>query len=170
MTSTDRVLDNDFHRSAASGQDAETASFAVRAEEIQTQPKADDYPFIPESDQNQGNQVILQPTSKSFSTISVEKSKENDADKETDLAGFRIRRIMRWVGYGLFILYCVDVGYILYPPEFTNIVWEYQAMGDLVRLVPTLAISFILIFYGETADRKKKLNAGYYSYCLGLPY
>ncbi len=72
-----------------------------------------------------------------------------------DLAGFRIRRMMRWVGYGLFILYWVDVAYVLYPPEFTNIVWEYQAMGDLVRLVPTLLLSLILIFYGETADRRK---------------
>ena len=86
-------------------------------------------------------------------------SHENPSSAEpiagTDIGSFRIRRIMRWVGYGLFLLYWVDVAYILYPPEFTNIIWEYQIMGDLVRLVPTLLLSLILIFYGETADRRK---------------
>jgi len=100
------------------------------------------------------DQDALQPTSKGLAVGSTPYLAEG-RNEEKELAGFRIQRIMRWVGYGLFILYWVDVGYILYPPEFTNIVWEYQAMGDLVRLVPTLAISLILIFYGETADRKK---------------
>lgn len=97
-----------------------------------------------------------QPEQKSAEQKSAEqKSVEIDVSLRPDIGGFRIRRIMRWVGYGLFLLYWVDVAYILYPPDFTNIVWEYQAMGDLVRLVPTLLLSLILIFYGETEDRRK---------------
>lgn len=104
---------------------------------------------IPEGDKNK--------LSKSEDINHFENNKPSfpEQNASVDLAGFRIRRIMRWVGYGLFILYWVDVAYILYPPEFTNIVWEYQTMGDMVRLVPTLLLSLVLIFYGETADRRK---------------
>lgn len=72
-----------------------------------------------------------------------------------DLVGSKTRRILRWVGYGLLSLYLVDIIYILFPPEFTNIVWEYQTMGNVAQLVPALLLAILLIFYGETADRAR---------------
>ena len=129
-SSTENMFEDTSHQSAASSPQS-----------------SDDYPFCPESKDVHNIDNLFQPIS-TDSAFSSSPYVENNRDEGKDLAGFRIRRIMRWVGYGLFILYWVDVGYILYPTEFTNIVWEYQAMGDLVRLVPTLAISFILIFYG----------------------
>jgi hypothetical protein len=69
--------------------------------------------------------------------------------------GVRSRRILRWVGYGLLTLYLVDILYVLWPPDFTNVVWEYQTMGDLARLVPALLLSLVFIFYGETTERRQ---------------
>ncbi len=71
------------------------------------------------------------------------------------IGGVKTQRMLRWLGYGLFILYVVDVGYVLFPPEFTNMVWEYQTMGSLAQIVPALLISVLLIFFGETVNRDR---------------
>lgn len=64
-------------------------------------------------------------------------------------------RILRSIGYGLLLLSLIDLLYILFPPEFTKPIWEYQTVGDLVRLVPVPMLAFMLVFYGEAVGRKK---------------
>lgn len=61
----------------------------------------------------------------------------------------------RRVGYSLLFLCFADLLYVLIPPELTNPVWEYQTVGDLVKLVPVPLLALMLIFYGETALRSK---------------
>lgn len=59
----------------------------------------------------------------------------------------------RRIGYSLLTLCFVDLIYVLVPPEFTNPVWEYQTIGDLIKLVPVPLLALMLIFYGETVLR-----------------
>lgn len=59
----------------------------------------------------------------------------------------------RRIGYSLLALCFVDLAYVLIPPEFTNPVWEYQTVGDLIKLVPVPLLALMLIFYGETILR-----------------
>lgn len=59
------------------------------------------------------------------------------------------------IGYGLLLLSFVDLLYILLPLDLTNPVWEYQITGDLIRLVPVPMLAFMLVFYGETAARRR---------------
>ena len=63
--------------------------------------------------------------------------------------------IFRSIGYGLLGLSFVDLLYVLLPPDFTNPVWEYQTIGDLVRLIPVPLLALILVFYGEAIARKR---------------
>jgi F0F1-type ATP synthase membrane subunit b/b' len=63
--------------------------------------------------------------------------------------------IFRSIGYALLCLSTVDLLYVLLPPEFTNPVWEYQTIGDLVKLIPVPLLAFMLVFYGETTARSK---------------
>lgn len=62
---------------------------------------------------------------------------------------------LRAIGYGLLCLAFVDLLYILLPFNVTNPVWEYQVTGDLIRLVPVPMLAFMLVFYGETAARRR---------------
>jgi hypothetical protein len=62
---------------------------------------------------------------------------------------------LRSIGYGLVFLSFVDLLYILFPLELTNPVWEYQIIGDLIRLVPVPILAFMLVFYGETTERRR---------------
>jgi hypothetical protein len=64
-------------------------------------------------------------------------------------------RILRSIGYGLLLLASIDLLYIIFPPEFTKPIWEYQTVGDLVRLIPVPMLAFMFVFYGETVGRKK---------------
>lgn len=63
--------------------------------------------------------------------------------------------IARLMGYGLLLMGFVDLLYILIPPQLTNPVWEYQAIGDMVKLVPVPILALLLIFSGEKALRRK---------------
>lgn len=63
--------------------------------------------------------------------------------------------LSRRVGYALLMLCFIDLLYVLIPPEFLNPVWEYQTIGDLVKLVPVPLLALMLIFYGNTAFRSK---------------
>ncbi|WP_088889464.1 HpsJ-like protein, cyanoexosortase A-associated [Leptolyngbya ohadii] len=63
--------------------------------------------------------------------------------------------LSRRTGYALLLLCFIDLLYILVPPELLNPVWEYQTIGDLVKLVPVPLLSLMLIFYGDTALRSK---------------
>jgi hypothetical protein len=63
--------------------------------------------------------------------------------------------ILRGIGYGLLLLAFVDLLYIVFPLELTKPVWEYQVIGDLIRLVPVPILAFMLVFYGETTGRRR---------------
>lgn len=63
--------------------------------------------------------------------------------------------IARLIGYGLLLIGFVDLLYILIPPQLTNPVWEYQAIGDMVKLVPVPILALLLVFTGEKALRRK---------------
>lgn len=63
--------------------------------------------------------------------------------------------VLRSIGYGLLSISFVDLLYILLPLNLTNPVWEYRITGDLIRLVPVPMLAFILVFYGETAARRR---------------
>jgi len=63
--------------------------------------------------------------------------------------------LSRRIGYGLLVLCFIDLLYVLIPPELLNPVWEYQTIGDLVKLVPVPLLALMLIFYGDTALRSK---------------
>jgi hypothetical protein len=61
----------------------------------------------------------------------------------------------RRIGYSLLALCLVDLVYVVVPSEFTNPVWEYQTVGDLIKLVPVPLLAMMLLFYGETALRSR---------------
>lgn len=63
--------------------------------------------------------------------------------------------LSRKIGYALLMLCTIDLLYVLIPPELLNPVWEYQTIGDLVKLVPVPLLALMLIFYGDTALRSK---------------
>jgi membrane protein implicated in regulation of membrane protease activity len=58
-------------------------------------------------------------------------------------------RILRLIGYGLFILVLIDIADIWIPAQLMNPSWELQAIGSMVEKVPLLWISLALIFLGE---------------------
>lgn len=64
--------------------------------------------------------------------------------------------LARLLGYGLLVIGFVDLLYILLPPQLTNPIWEYQAIGDIVKLVPVPLLALLLIFAGEHALRRKR--------------
>ncbi len=64
-------------------------------------------------------------------------------------------QVMRAIGYGLILLACIDLLYVLVPPELSNPVWEYQTIGDLAKLAPVPLLAFMLVFFGETEARKR---------------
>lgn len=63
--------------------------------------------------------------------------------------------LSRRSGFALLLLCFIDLLYVLIPPELLNPVWEYQTIGDLVKLVPVPLLALMLIFYGDTAFRSK---------------
>lgn len=63
--------------------------------------------------------------------------------------------LSRRAGYALLMLCFIDLLYVLIPPEFFNPVWEYQTIGDLIKLVPVPLLALMLIFHGDTALRSK---------------
>lgn len=67
----------------------------------------------------------------------------------------RTMLLSRRAGYALLMLCFIDLLYVLIPPELMNPVWEYQTIGDLVKLVPVPLLAMMLIFYGDTALRSK---------------
>jgi hypothetical protein len=73
----------------------------------------------------------------------------------TGLNPVKTLQILRSIGYGLLLLSFIDLLYLIFPPELTKPVWEYQTIGDLVRLIPVPMIAFMLVFYGESFGRRK---------------
>lgn len=73
----------------------------------------------------------------------------------SEINPIKTMQVMRMIGYGLLALATIDLIYIIVPPEFTKPIWEYQTMGDMVRLIPVPMLAFMLVFYGETTGRKR---------------
>ena len=94
------------------------------------------------------------PASASNATSSRETSKTKSI-LQTSVDSQKTLSIIRMVGYGLLLLSCIDLLYVLLPPELTNPVWEYQTMGDLAKLAPVPLLALMLVFYGETFSRKR---------------
>lgn len=63
--------------------------------------------------------------------------------------------LLALVGYGLLILALFDYIQIIYPPNFTNPFWEFQAIGRMVERVPVPLIGLLFVFYrpSGTVDR-----------------
>lgn len=62
--------------------------------------------------------------------------------------------LFRIAGYGLLILACFDFFNIFIPPRFTNPVWEFQMLGELVEKMPVPLIGLVFVFYGKEEFRK----------------
>jgi len=75
-------------------------------------------------------------------------------NQETDNEGWSLS-LARAIGYSLLILALFDVIDRLVPPQLMNPVWEFQTIGALVEGVPVPLLGLLLIFYGETEDRRK---------------
>ncbi|MGK7903774.1 MAG: HpsJ family protein [Hormoscilla sp.] len=71
-------------------------------------------------------------------------------------ASTRSYSLLALVGYGLLILALFDYLQIIYPPNFTNPFWEFQAIGRMVERVPVPLLGLMLVFYrpSGTVDRK----------------
>lgn len=63
--------------------------------------------------------------------------------------------LMRLTGYGLLLLGLFDVVAAFIPVNFTNPIWEFQFLGELVErsIVPLMGLA--LAFYGEREGRLK---------------
>lgn len=62
-------------------------------------------------------------------------------------------KMIRLVGYILFVLASFDTIGLFFPPAFFNPVWELQVMGRLVDSVPVPLIGLVMIFFAEQTDR-----------------
>ena len=63
-------------------------------------------------------------------------------------------RLARVVGYGLLLLSLVDFLYVLIPTKFMDPVWEYQFVGNLVKLLPVPLLALVLVFWGDSVERQ----------------
>ncbi|XGV97094.1 MAG: HpsJ family protein [Leptolyngbya sp. BL-A-14] len=95
--------------------------------------------------------------SQNYSSVPDPRASANASDRAIPLTLQQQKTLMlsRRVGYALLLLCLIDLLYVLLPPELLNPVWEYQTIGDLVKLVPVPLLAMMLIFYGDTALRSK---------------
>ncbi|MGB7416984.1 MAG: HpsJ family protein [Thermosynechococcaceae cyanobacterium] len=64
-------------------------------------------------------------------------------------------RLLNWIGYGFLIFALFDVIATIVPPNFTNPVWEFSFVGNLVERVAAPLIGFGLVFLGGQVRRPK---------------
>jgi hypothetical protein len=62
-------------------------------------------------------------------------------------------RLFHWAGYGLLIYFCLDLVALFYPANFSNPVWEFQLLGQLVEKVPVCLLGLALVFFGRRQPR-----------------
>lgn len=62
--------------------------------------------------------------------------------------------LLRLAGYGLLLLSLFDYINIFTPPRFTNPIWEFQVMGEMVEKMPVPLIGFAFVFFGKEDYRK----------------
>lgn len=68
-------------------------------------------------------------------------------------SGAQSIKLIRLVGYVLFVLSIFDTIALFFPPAFMNPVWELQLMGRFVDAVPVPLIALVMIFFAESSDR-----------------
>lgn len=56
--------------------------------------------------------------------------------------------IFRAVGWGLLLLYLVDLVQMLLPPQVGNPVWEFGKASELVQIAPVPLLALMLVFQG----------------------
>ena len=77
-------------------------------------------------------------------------------DRENQVFGFSFTNsivTLRIVGYGLLILWLIDIAEILYPLQLLNAIWSFQVFGQFVERIGVLSISLCFIFFGEYKAR-----------------
>jgi hypothetical protein len=57
----------------------------------------------------------------------------------------------RLMGYGLFVLVCLDYAVMLIPPQFTNPNWEFQTIGSMVEVVWAPVMGSVLAFFPKAS-------------------
>ena len=67
-------------------------------------------------------------------------------------------KLLRLVGYSFLILYFFDLVALIVPPNFTNPVWEFGLMGQLVERVAIPILGFAFVFMAESEGRTKWEN------------
>ncbi len=65
-------------------------------------------------------------------------------------------RVLNWIGYGFLIFSLIDAIAILVPPNFSDPVWEFGVVGNLVERVAAPLIGFGLIFVGDHSSRPQQ--------------
>lgn len=63
--------------------------------------------------------------------------------------------LARGIGYGLLLLFLLDLVYLFIPPGFMNPAWEFQTFGAIVERVAVPLIALVLIFWGGRNGRFK---------------
>ncbi|MGC1396889.1 MAG: HpsJ family protein [Coleofasciculaceae cyanobacterium] len=61
--------------------------------------------------------------------------------------------VFRKIGYGLLLLALFDLIATLFPPNFTNPLWQFETMGAIVERVAVPLIGLVLVFFGEEKFR-----------------
>jgi hypothetical protein len=72
----------------------------------------------------------------------------------------RTHLLLTLVGYGLIILGAIDYVYIIFPPHFTDPMWELQTIGQLAERAVFPLIGLVLVFYryeGDIWELERKL-------------
>lgn len=64
-------------------------------------------------------------------------------------------RLARVLGYGLLLISLIDFLYVLIPAKFMDPVWEYQFVGNLIKLVPVPLLALVLVFAGDGVERQE---------------
>ena len=80
-------------------------------------------------------------------------------EREDGVFGFSLTNsivTLRIVGYGLLILWLIDIAEVLYPLQLFNAIWSFQVFGQFVERIGVLLISLCFIFFGEHKARTNR--------------
>ncbi|MFN5855681.1 MAG: HpsJ family protein [Pseudanabaenaceae cyanobacterium] len=61
--------------------------------------------------------------------------------------------LMRFLGYSFVLFFLIDTASLLIPLRFTNAVWEFETIGQIIERLPIILMAPILIFFGEETHR-----------------
>ncbi len=61
--------------------------------------------------------------------------------------------LMRFLGYSFVLLFVIDSASLLIPLRFTNAVWEFETIGQIIERLPVVLMAPVLVFFGEETYR-----------------